>query len=1054
MLLSYMPRQLTSASQLLKRNALAIRWLLVLVALGYLTAQRAEAQIDVDALLGEYERTPVENEWHSGTISKDRSGNLRWTNRAGIQWSLRVDNQQDRLLTAGDCPYPGQHFRLTRVQPSRKIDGFQFLDDTFKAKGKSATVVVEDINGFNLKRVRIGIPATQGQPAQLRAELRQFIPGYWQYSVREDVNVKGIRKQTLHYVESARDANSVTLTPSRGLGGLNNEFPAGGNKNPRARGDRGRVASNTLVIDLRKNAIVFGETDSEHHSILEKFKIAPEPVTGRNVRYVRVTPNGITNDFYEYYYLVSGNNWERRSVNLQQVDQLFGAYTAYARDDWSVYLRENSSGKKLRLDLYRMEVLLDDIVIAKVALTDIEKPVRQLTLKNLLTTKQRLRNGFHAFRFNSGTWTEETTPEALRLMLNTTSPPTSGHQGRNEDWYYVTLDAARTYRFEVKAPGFQPRIGNAQSLPGPTQWFSAESSSNSVAVLKDDVTNSAEFRPSVSGPQWIVVSTRLPPSRAGDSGDYDFTFSQQNGLFYGRWKRYDGRLMQIRQSGGDVFLRGTNGGISDLPANGTVEGLSISYSTAANPEIRGNGTINSANDILTLRGIETFSRDKSFQIDNKDKEFFDIYRAAVAMDFISAEVNSSATPTLGETTKYEGVDAALEIQAELARENGFWPRTNHYEPSDIFMSVEDLFEFGKESSYRLTTYRSKGINNVNIAVMSDANTMYVSIYGTVGNSPFDGDTGSNFNANLALPVINPAYDYQLTHAGWASVAFDNYGWLTEEMSRQGGQNKRLIITGHSQGGAVAGYFTYLLLKNSYLHKDLKHRLVLFGTPRFAGSSFRKKFFDYITNSAPLMKAYDLEIEEDSLKTVWTDILSATIASEYYGLGSRYLRPKSFMDNTHENAHSGVNYALLANALLHANNANFRDFYGELRGVGGAGLAKSLGDAKLADSWDEIEVTSDLMGTDNADFVALKLKLEAPVTWWKGIKVYVNGILIKELEAEGENTGSVRIKVEAQDLIELEFGKAKAFGVHTYYERKRVDFYRAKGNLFIFNWKKD
>jgi len=65
----------------------------------------------LEALVGTYERRPVENDWHRGRITIDRrdgAGNptaLRWTNAAGRSWVLTPQPPGRALHTGPDNPY-------------------------------------------------------------------------------------------------------------------------------------------------------------------------------------------------------------------------------------------------------------------------------------------------------------------------------------------------------------------------------------------------------------------------------------------------------------------------------------------------------------------------------------------------------------------------------------------------------------------------------------------------------------------------------------------------------------------------------------------------------------------------------------------------------------------------------------------------------------------------------------------------------------------------------------------------------------------------------------
>jgi hypothetical protein len=58
----------------------------------------------VAALRGDYQREPVENDWHLVAVTVD--GAARWTNRAGASWSLVV--REGSLYSGPDCPYGEQ----------------------------------------------------------------------------------------------------------------------------------------------------------------------------------------------------------------------------------------------------------------------------------------------------------------------------------------------------------------------------------------------------------------------------------------------------------------------------------------------------------------------------------------------------------------------------------------------------------------------------------------------------------------------------------------------------------------------------------------------------------------------------------------------------------------------------------------------------------------------------------------------------------------------------------------------------------------------------------
>jgi hypothetical protein len=68
-------------------------------------SQARLAALSPEFLVGDYQRTPVENGYHEVTISWDRD-TLTWTNRSEVSWSLEWAD--GRLTSGEDCPYGAQ----------------------------------------------------------------------------------------------------------------------------------------------------------------------------------------------------------------------------------------------------------------------------------------------------------------------------------------------------------------------------------------------------------------------------------------------------------------------------------------------------------------------------------------------------------------------------------------------------------------------------------------------------------------------------------------------------------------------------------------------------------------------------------------------------------------------------------------------------------------------------------------------------------------------------------------------------------------------------------
>jgi Caspase domain len=124
------------------------------------TALDAEAlaAVTLDVLEGDYRRSPApENPWHEGSLKIESrpKGTMRWTNKAGKSWVLRLGPKNHRLQIGPDCPYyvankPNPiEIVLRRGVDGRalsKVDGFTFQSDLYKRLDHNAATGTS-ING-------------------------------------------------------------------------------------------------------------------------------------------------------------------------------------------------------------------------------------------------------------------------------------------------------------------------------------------------------------------------------------------------------------------------------------------------------------------------------------------------------------------------------------------------------------------------------------------------------------------------------------------------------------------------------------------------------------------------------------------------------------------------------------------------------------------------------------------------------------------------------------------------------------------------------------------
>ena len=76
-------------------------------------------QTSVQHLIGNYENHLYDkdgkNDWHYVTISKIDESTLRWKNRAGISWTLKIIEDKEILKVGDDCPYFSEGHTTVKV---------------------------------------------------------------------------------------------------------------------------------------------------------------------------------------------------------------------------------------------------------------------------------------------------------------------------------------------------------------------------------------------------------------------------------------------------------------------------------------------------------------------------------------------------------------------------------------------------------------------------------------------------------------------------------------------------------------------------------------------------------------------------------------------------------------------------------------------------------------------------------------------------------------------------------------------------------------------------
>ncbi len=157
----------------------------------------ATPNITVDMVLGTFQRYPVENGYHTGSITRD-GDQLRWTNQAGVSWGVTPDFERNRLLTNRENPYyQDGHREFTLIIANGQVRGIRFAGEDYLRNSRIPTV----------------------QPPQPAPELVRPNPEpVASTRPAPDVNVRDANGDTLlHQAIRARDARAITDYVRRGV---------------------------------------------------------------------------------------------------------------------------------------------------------------------------------------------------------------------------------------------------------------------------------------------------------------------------------------------------------------------------------------------------------------------------------------------------------------------------------------------------------------------------------------------------------------------------------------------------------------------------------------------------------------------------------------------------------------------------------------------------------------------------------------------------------------------------------------------------------------------
>jgi hypothetical protein len=179
-------------------------------------------------------------------------------------------------------------------------------------------------------------------------------------------------------------------------------------------------------------------------------------------------------------------------------------------------------------------------------------------------------------------------------------------------------------------------------------------------------------------------------------------------------------------------------------------------------------------------------------------------------------------------------------------------------------------------SSQIRSFKDYGPWKMTFIVASNHDEVIVAIQGTKYDIHKEMNGETNRNKGVPSP-IETGLSGVMVHPGWSQGTDSIIGAVKSELQRQQAQGKTILICGHSMGGAVAGYLTYRLMKETpqFFHPNRDHRLITFGAPRYAAKELVFGLFNFKTSFEDLAKARGLtpisvEMKGDNIVHSWRD----------------------------------------------------------------------------------------------------------------------------------------------------------------------------------------
>jgi hypothetical protein len=400
--------------------------------------------------------------------------------------------------------------------------------------------------------------------------------------------------------------------------------------------------------------------------------------------------------------------------------------------------------------------------------------------------QMELTQGVKFYERRNGRWVQIANSSIIRQEINSPNIPTSGHEERNEHWFLLPMENAKTYQFEVFSDEFDPRIAHARKYQ--TSWLVNDWHGG----LGDERAMLYDFRPPLNQKQWIVVSTISRPGssqRARTTGSYTFNFTEYQGQFsMGSFGEYSEVAMnaipRLNQEETYLYLNFDGFALSDV-ANSDGSNLSTNTTTGNTSYRWGNRWIRVNPMTRYMATVSPDVREARIQhILFKTAEMFAPFNVVVARRYGQSNFRGSRN----HSTVFIGVDTRQNVnygvQYQTMNEGGVFFDFGNKELDMGWVNRRDAT--GWETLHRTIAHEGGhafGLLHVRTNgsdIPPDANGNPQSFASWAANGMPGPVCPGNWNGTGTRPE---GMSYNSDNAIFEDIAFDVTGWNNDRMGR-------------------------------------------------------------------------------------------------------------------------------------------------------------------------------------------------------------------------------------------------------------------------------